>query len=110
MSETNRIEYKQELTDSLEKEVIAFLNYREGGVIYFGINKVGKTTGLVDIDGGQLKIKDHLKHNISPFCLGLFDLVSEEKDGLAIIKLIIASGSEKAYFIKKYGLTGKVPS
>ena len=28
MAETNRIEYKQELTDGLEKEVIAFLNYQ----------------------------------------------------------------------------------
>ena len=31
-SETNRIEYKQELTDDLEKEAVAFLNYPEGGV------------------------------------------------------------------------------
>ena len=29
-SETNRIEYKQELTDDLEKEAVAFLNYPEG--------------------------------------------------------------------------------
>jgi len=42
MSETNRIEYKQELTDSLEKEVVSFLNYKEGGVIYIGIDKAGK--------------------------------------------------------------------
>ena len=34
MTESNRIEYKQELIDGLEKEVIAFLNYREGGIIY----------------------------------------------------------------------------
>lgn len=32
--ETNRIEYKQELTDDLEKEAIAFLNYYEGGMSY----------------------------------------------------------------------------
>ena len=42
MAETNRIEYKQELTDGLEKEVIAFLNYHEGGVLYIGIDKKGK--------------------------------------------------------------------
>ena len=30
--ETNRIEYKQELIDDLEKEVVAFLNYQEGGI------------------------------------------------------------------------------
>ena len=40
MSETNRIEYKRELTPELdiEKEVVAFLNYKEGGYIYFGID------------------------------------------------------------------------
>ncbi|WP_291855744.1 helix-turn-helix domain-containing protein [Marinilabilia sp.] len=44
MSETNRIEYKAQLTKDLdlEKEVVAFLNYREGGVIYIGIDKTGK--------------------------------------------------------------------
>lgn len=50
MTESNRIEYKQELTDGLEKEVIAFLNYREGGIIYIGIEKDGKTIGLEDSD------------------------------------------------------------
>ena len=30
MKESNRIELKGELTASLEKEVAAFLNYREG--------------------------------------------------------------------------------
>ena len=36
MTESNRIEFKRELTDELdlEKEVIAFLNYKEGGIIY----------------------------------------------------------------------------
>jgi ATP-dependent DNA helicase RecG len=66
MTETNCIEYKQELTDSLEKEVIAFLNYKEGGVIYIGINKQGVAVGVSDSDSDQLKIKDRLKHNISP--------------------------------------------
>lgn len=32
MTENHRIEYKRELTDSLEKEVVAFLNAREGGL------------------------------------------------------------------------------
>src|SRR5690606_17901804 len=31
----------------------------------------------------------------------------EEKDGKAIIKIIVASGSEKPYFKKKYGMTEK---
>ena len=49
--ETNRIKYKQNLTDNLEKEAITFLNYHEGGVIYIGIDKKGKPIGVSDIDG-----------------------------------------------------------
>ena len=38
MKESNRIELKRKPTDSLEKEVVAFLNYREGGYIYIGVD------------------------------------------------------------------------
>lgn len=76
MTESNRIEYKRELTDSLEKEAVAFLNYRDGGVIYIGIDgKTGDVYGIQDVDSVQLKIKDRLKNNISPSCLGLFDVM-----------------------------------
>lgn len=81
MSETNRIEYKRELSDGLEKEVVAFLNYREGGIIYIGIDKEGRTLGVKDPDSVQLKIKDRLKNNIRPSALGLFDIVTEKRDG-----------------------------
>jgi len=68
--ETYRIEYKQQLTDDLEKEVIAFLNYHEGGLIYLGIYKSGKVIGVTDVNAIQLKIKDRLKHYILPYCMG----------------------------------------
>lgn len=53
--ETNRIEYKQQLADDLEKEAIAFLNYHEGGIMYIGIHKSGEPIGVSDIDGDMLK-------------------------------------------------------
>ena len=109
MTETNRIEYKRELTKEvdIEKEVIAFLNYREGGVIYIGIEKTGKTIGVTDVDSDMLKLKDRIKNNILPSALGLFDIVTEEHEGKHIIKVIVAGGSEKPYFKKKYGMTEK---
>ncbi|MDY0217615.1 MAG: ATP-binding protein [Bacteroidales bacterium] len=66
MQESNRIEFKRELTDNLEKEVVAFLNYREGGIIYIGISDDGATVGVQDVDNVQLKIKDRLKIIYSP--------------------------------------------
>ena len=107
MTETNRIEYKQELTAGLEKEVIAFLNNREGGIIYIGVNAEGKDVGVSDSDSLQLKIKDRLKHNIQPSCLGLFEVVNENRNGKDIIKINIASGSEKPYYLRKQGMTEK---
>ena len=109
MSETNRIEYKRELTNDLdiEKEVIAFLNYHEGGIIYFGIDKDGSVIGLGNVDSDMLKIKDRLKNNIQPSCLGLFDVRTEKSGEKNLIKVIIASGPEKPYFKRKYGMTEK---
>ncbi|WP_162340156.1 Fic family protein [Cyclobacterium salsum] len=116
MPETNRIEYKAQLTKDLdlEKEVVAFLNYREGGLIYIGIDKTGKVLGVADTDGDALKIKDRIKNNIAPSAMGLFDVVPEERENkdlpggeASILKIIVASGSEKPYFKKKYGMTEK---
>ena len=75
--ETNRIEYKQCLTEDLEKEAVAFLNYREGGVLYIGVNKAGVPVGVKDLDGDMLKIKDRLKNNIQPSCMGLPQFTSK---------------------------------
>lgn len=107
MQESNRIEHKQTLTAGLEKEVVAFLNSDQGGVIYIGINKQGEAVGVESADDLQLKIKDRLKHNIAPSCLGLFEIIHEQQQGKSIIKLIVASGRERPYYIKKHGMSEK---
>lgn len=103
MTETSRTEYKRELTPELdiEKEVVALLNYKEGGYIYIGIDKDGSTVGVNDIDDCMLKLKDRIKHNISPSAMGLFDIAEEQKDGHSIIKVTVASGIEKPIFQNK---------
>ena len=105
MSESQYIEYKREVSSSLEKEVVAFLNTHEGGVIYFGLADDGSIVGLENPDAVQLKVKDRLRHNILPSCLGLFDLVLEDRDGFVVLKLILASGPEKPYYIRKQGMS-----
>ena len=106
--ESHRIELKRELTDTLEKEVIAFLNYKDGGVIYIGIDdKTQATVGVTDADAVQLKIKDRIKNNISPSTMGLFDVMIETRDEKVIIKITVASGSEKPYYLSKMGMSAK---
>ncbi|HOE09581.1 MAG TPA: ATP-binding protein, partial [Treponemataceae bacterium] len=105
--ESNRIEYKRELTDSLEKEVVAFLNYRDGGEIHIGIDNEGKSVGIANGDNLQLIIKDRIKNNIQPSAMGLFDVILEVKDDKEVIRIIVAGGLEKPYYLRKYGMTDK---
>ena len=78
LQESNRIEFKAELNDKLEKEIGAFLNNKEGGVLYIGVDDNGNPVGMPNIDSMQLKIADRIKNNILPSTLGLFDIVTEE--------------------------------
>ena len=107
LTETNRIEFKRELTRDLdiEREVVAFLNYHEGGVLYIGIDDSGNAVGVKDIDGDMLKIKDRIRMGISPSPMGLFDVTIERIDEVPVIKIFVASGSEKPYYKTKYGLS-----
>ncbi|RBQ26596.1 RNA-binding domain-containing protein [Arcobacter sp. CECT 9188] len=107
LEESNRIELKEKLTDNLEKEVVAFLNHKDGGVIYICINSKKEIVELENIDDIQLKIKDRLKHNILPSCMGLFEVVLETIFNKKIIKIVVASGREKPYHLRKYGMSSK---
>lgn len=61
IQESSRIELKSTLNDKMEKEVVAFLNNREGGILYIGIDDDGQPIENPDIDSMQLKIADRIK-------------------------------------------------
>ena len=101
-TETNRIEYKETLTDKFEKAAVALLN-SDGGDIYIGALDDGSFVGVPNPDAIQLKIADRLKNNIRPSIMGLFDIMTETHNGKTIIVVNLASGAEKPYCIKQNG-------
>lgn len=103
--EDHRTEYKLKLTDQLEKEVVGFLNAREGGLIYIGVSDGGQVVGVDDIDAVQRKIIDRIKNNIVPPVMGLFDVLTETVDDRQIIQVVILSGPDKPYYIRSKGLS-----
>ena len=105
LCESNIVELKKELNDKLEKEIVAFLNYREGGDLYIGVDDDGNAVALDDIDGIQCKVADRIKSSIQPSALGLFDVVKEKYQGKEIVHIIIASGAEKPYYIARHGMS-----
>lgn len=100
-----RNEFKIKLTDKFEEEVISFLN-TNGGNIYIGINDKGDIVGINgNIDLLQRTIKDRIKDNIIPSTLGLYDVIVSEKYNKKYIKVIIARGNERPYYLKGMGMT-----
>lgn len=107
LSENNTTEFKRELNDKLEKTVISFLNSKTGGDIFIGVGDDGSVIGVKNIDKTQLVITDRIKNNISPTCLGLFDVYVEEKDDKAVIHIVVSGGTEKPYYLKSSGMSPK---
>lgn len=105
LQESNRIEFKSTLNEKLEKEIVAFLNNQEGGILYIGIDDNGQPVENPEIDAMQLKIADRIKNNILPSTLGLFDIVIETIESIAVVKIIVSSGLEKPYYIKSKGMS-----
>ncbi|MGN0973805.1 MAG: RNA-binding domain-containing protein, partial [Bacilli bacterium] len=97
---------KIKLVDDLEETVIGFLNSKDGGNIYIGVDDNGNVTGLKNnIDLLQRQIKDRIISNIEPSVLGLFDIEILEEDNKKYLNIIVARGLEKPYHLKGMGMT-----
>ena len=81
LQESNRIELKEKINEKLEREICAFLNNREGGVLYIGVADDGTIVGVSDADALQKKVAERIRDNILPSALGLYDVTSEVMDG-----------------------------
>lgn len=102
--ESDIIELKEILNESLEKEVVGFLNTL-GGTIFIGIRDDGTICGVENVDKTILKISDRIINNISPSPIGLFTIKHFEEENKEIININIAGGLEKPYHLKKFGMT-----
>ena len=105
MQESNRIEFKRELNERLERAIVSFLNYPGGGEVLIGVDDNGDTVGVDDVDSTQLKIIDRIRNNIKPQTLGLFDVVFAERSGKKIIRVIVSCGQQRPYYIRKFGMS-----
>lgn len=106
MMESLTLEYKAELNDKFEKEIVAFLN-TNGGKLIIGMDDSGNVSGVLDPDNTMLTCVNRLKDNIQPTIMGIFDVKVIPMEGKNLIEITVSSGFEKPYFMKKYGMTSK---
>lgn len=103
-SETDKIELKVKVNDSLPKEIESFLN-TDGGIIYIGIDDDGNILGVNDLDFTLRNLFDIISDQIEPNAIDSVKPEVEFIDGKAIVKICITKGYAPLYCIKKYGFS-----
>ncbi len=102
--ETDKIELKEKINDSLLKEIESFLN-TDGGVIYIGVDDNGNVVGLDNIDKVLKHISDLISDCIEPNAIDCVKPEVEFVEDKIIVKLVINKGYSSLYCIKRYGFS-----
>ena len=103
MIENENIEFKEEYTDKIYKEIVAFLN-TNSGTIYVGANDRGDIIGLKDAKDVEEKISNGIKNLISPECSIFVSVNIEKSDNKEYICIKVSKGND-IYFLSQKGIT-----
>ncbi len=99
--ETENVELKRILNDTLPKEIVAFLN-SYNGVIYIGVENDGTIVGVNNLDEEQKKIADVITMQILPNPQKYIELGTKFIEGKNVIEIKVTKG-DSFYYIRKYG-------
>ena len=102
--ETDKIELKEKMSDSLSKEIESFLN-TDGGTIYIGVDDNGELIGIDNLDLTLRSISDIISDQIEPNAIDCVRPEVEFIENKSIIKINIKKGYAPIYCIKKYGFS-----
>lgn len=101
--ETDTIELKRELNESVKKEIIAFAN-TNGGKIYIGIDDDGQIIGLSKAKENMEAISNSISDGIRPD-LRMFTSVNLLViDGKEVIEIEVLKGTKKPYYLTSKGM------
>ena len=94
--ETERTELKRVLNDTIQKEIVAFLNSFDG-TIYIGVNDDGSILGVENLDETQKKIADIVTTQILPNPQENIELGTKYVDGKNIVEIKVFKGNSLYY-------------
>ncbi|WP_312815957.1 RNA-binding domain-containing protein [Sedimentibacter sp.] len=97
------VELKKQITDDIQKTVIAFTN-TDGGTVYIGIDDNGDITGVQNIDGEMLRVSNMIRDAIKPDVTLFTSYEVEELEGKNVIKVIVQKGTKRPYYLASKGL------
>ena len=102
--ESEVIELKAKYTDTICKEIVAFLN-TNGGDIIIGVDNNGKVVGLNNIDETSKKISDVITDQIEPSPQAIVSSEIRYDEGKMILVVHVQKGVRPLYCQKKYGFS-----
>lgn len=103
-TESEVIELKAKYTDTICKDVVAFLN-TDGGDVIIGIDDNGNVVGLNNIDETSKKISDIITDQIEPNPQSLIRSEIHYEDGKSLLVIHVQKGVRPLYCQKKYGFS-----
>ena len=104
--ESETLELKREVTKDLTKEIIAFANTK-GGIIYIGYDDNSALVGLSKAKDDLDKISNMISDSIDPNLVFNIKMEIIKDNGLNIIKIDVLKGTNRPYYLKKYGMTSE---
>ena len=98
--ENENTEFKEQMSDEIYKEVIAFAN-TDGGTIYVGIDDQGNAVGLDNVDDTYTRLTNGIRDAILPDVTMFVRYVLQDNQ---VIRIEVGEGSYKPYYLKSKGL------
>jgi len=101
--ESETVELKEQYSDTLRKEIIAFAN-TVGGTIYVGVDDEGEVVGLDDPDFVIQQLSNSLRDAIRPDISMFVHYDSLVYDDKQILKISVQRGTNRPYYLAGKGL------
>ncbi|MDD6361805.1 MAG: putative DNA binding domain-containing protein [Succinivibrionaceae bacterium] len=100
--ESEIVELKESVNETLAKEMVAFLN-SFGGTIYIGVTDKGIVKGVNNVDKSFRQISDVITDSIEPSPVGLIEPAFTYDKEKPLIRITVKKGLRPLYCIKKHG-------
>ncbi|MDO4982875.1 MAG: putative DNA binding domain-containing protein [Eubacteriales bacterium] len=102
--ESDKTELKVRYSDTIVKEIVAFLN-TEGGTIIIGVSDDGEIVGVSRVDETMQKLSDIITGQIEPNPQEIISTQLKFDEGKTLIVIDVPKGNRNIYCIKKYGFS-----
>lgn len=103
-TESEVIELKAKYTDTICKDIVAFLN-TDGGDVIIGVDDNGNVVGIDNVDETSQKISDIITDQIEPNPQAIIRSEIRYENGKTLLLIHVQKGIRPLYCQKKYGFS-----